>query len=85
MDNDSDMTPAEVKECELVGQAVAKSVIAAMEQRARELDWIPPSPFRDLCFVMLPGDRRLTSCNPRAVDQQRAPTWVFDCKQRNFL
>jgi uncharacterized coiled-coil protein SlyX len=88
MDNDSDMTPAEVKECELIGEAVAKSVIAAMEERARELDWIQPRPFRDLCYVMLPGDRRLACCNPRAVEQQQQQIELNDRvidKQRVYL
>jgi hypothetical protein len=55
---------------ELAERAEVESAIADMERAARKLDAIKPHPFRDVCFVMLPGDRRLACCNARAAEQQ---------------
>ena len=67
MDNDSDMT--EVKECELVRQAKAESLITEIEERSRQLREIAPF-YRDKCFVVGP-DCRLAWVDAYEVDDRR--------------
>jgi hypothetical protein len=88
MDDDGRLTGKNIDEYELAEQAAARSVIAEMEACARELDVIQPFPFRDLCFVILPGDRRAACCNPRALEQQQQQIELNDRvidKQRSYL